>query len=94
MEKYEIIIKDNGEEIKRVSTKGFVFTAVSEEGIHGLFEVDRISGLDVALLTIANEELIDKLWKDSGIESQELREAICKKAEQIKSFVDEEAVKE
>ena len=93
-EKYEIIIKGNGEEIKRVSAKGFVFTAVSEKGIHGLFEVDRISGLDVALLTIANEELIDKLWKDSGIESQELREAICKKVEQIKSFIDEEAVKE
>lgn len=93
-EKYEIIIKENGEEIKRVSAKGFAFTTVSEKGIHGLFEVDRISGLELALMTIANEELIDKLWKDSGIESRELREAICKKVEQIKSFTEEDAVKE
>ena len=76
-EKYEIIIKENGEEKKRVRAKGFIFTAVSEEGIRRGVMANGISGLDVALLTIANEELIDKLWKDSGIESRELREKIC-----------------
>ncbi len=76
-EKYEIIIKGNGEEIKRVSAKGFVFTATNEQGIHGLVKANEISGLELTLMTIANEELIDKIWKDSGIESRELREKIC-----------------
>lgn len=93
-EKYEIIIKEKGEEIKRVSAKGLVFTAVSEEGIHGWAKVNGISGLELALMTMANEELIDQIWKDGGIESRGLREAICKKVEQIKSSINEEAVKE
>lgn len=90
---YEIIIKENGEEKKRVSAKGFVFTAVSEEGIHKL-SMAAVSGLEIALMTIANKELIDQIWKDGGIESRALREAICKTVEQIKSIIDEEAVKE
>lgn len=84
MEKYEIIIKENGEEIKRVSAKGFVFTAVIEEGIRRVAMADGISGLELALMTNANEELIDLTWKDCGIESRALREAICKEAEKDK----------
>lgn len=93
-EKYEIIIKENGEEIKRVSVKGFVFTAVNEEGIYKVVMANGISGLQLALMTNANEELIDMAWKDCGIESRALREAICKEAEKIKSFIKEKAVKE
>ena len=92
-EKYEIIIKENGKEIKRASAKGFVFTAVSEEGIHKV-SMAAVSGLEIALMTIANKELLDKIWKDCGIESRALREAICKDAEKIKSFIEEKAVKE
>ena len=58
MEKYEIIIKDNGEEIKRVSAKGFLLTAMEEDGIYkSVMSVmtDKVSGLEIALLTIANE---------------------------------------
>lgn len=94
MEKYEIIIKENGEEIKRMRVKGFVFTAVNEEGIHRVARADGISGLELAWMTNANEEFIDLIWKDCGIESRALREDICKKAEQIKSSINEEAVKE
>lgn len=94
MEKYEIIIKENGEEIKRVSAKGFLLTAVKEESIYTLAMANTISGFEAALLTNANEGLIDQIWKDGGIESRGLREAICKKVEQIKSSINEEAVKE
>lgn len=93
-EKYEIIIKENGEEKQRMRVKGFVFTAVNEEGIHRLEMANRINGWELALMTNANEELIDEIWKDVGIESRGLREAICKKVEQIKSSINEEAVKE
>lgn len=93
-EKYEIIIKENREEIKRMRAKGFVFMAVNEEGIRRVAMADEISGLELALMTNANEELIDLAWKECGIESRALREAICKKVEQIKSSINEEAVKE
>lgn len=93
-EKYEIIIKENGEEKQRVSAKFFVFTAVSEESIRKLAMVNGISGLEFAWITNANEELLDKIWKDCGVESRELREDICKEAEKIKSFIEEKAVKE
>lgn len=93
-EKYEIIIKENGEEIKRVSAKGFLLTVMYEDGIYNAAMVDKVSGLEIALLTIANEELLDKIWKDSGIESRALREAICKGAEKIKSVIEAEVVKE
>lgn len=55
---------------------------------------DGISGLELALMTNANEELIDLTWKNCGVETRALREAICKKAEKTKSVIDEEAVKE
>lgn len=88
MEKYEIIIKENGEEIKRVSVKGFVFTAVNEEGIHKVVMANGISGLELALMTNANEELIDQIWKDGGVESRELREKICEFARMAKMAVE------
>lgn len=77
-EKYEIIIKENGEEIKRVSTKGFLLTAMYEDGIHKSAGGDGISGLEVALLTNANEELIDEMWAEIGVTSREKREIICR----------------
>lgn len=78
-EKYEIIIKDNGKEIKRVSAKGFVFTAVSEEGIHKVSMANGISGLELELMTNVNEELIDQIWKECGIESRGLRKIFAKR---------------
>lgn len=80
MEKYEIIIKENGEEIKRVSAKGFLLTAMEEDGTHELVMGDEISGLEVALLTIANEELVDDMWAEIGVTSREEREKICRLA--------------
>lgn len=76
MEKYEIIIKDNGEEIKRVSAKVFLLTAMDEEGIHKSAMGDEISGFEVALLTNANEELVDGMWESCGVTRKE-REIIC-----------------
>ena len=76
-EKYEIIIKENGEEIKRVSAKGFLLTAMYGDSIYKTVMIDRISGLEVALLTIANEELVDGMWAEIGVTSREKREIIC-----------------
>ena len=42
-EKYEIIIKENGEEITRGSAKGFVLMALEEDGIYNLVMVDEVS---------------------------------------------------
>ena len=78
-EKYEIIIKDNGEEIKRVSAKGFLLTATNEKGIYSLLQADRISGLELALLTNANEEHVDEMWESCGVTRKE-REKICELA--------------
>ena len=77
MEKYEIIIKENGEEKQRVRAKGVVFTAVREEGIHKLAMADGISGLEIALMTNANETLIDSIWENCGVTSRKAREEIC-----------------
>lgn len=76
-EKYEIIIKENGEEMKRVSAKGFLLTAVYEDGIFGLCEGDRVSSLDITLMTNANEELVDQMWAKYGVTSRKEREKIC-----------------
>ena len=40
MEKYEIIIKENGEERKRVSAKGFLLTAMYGDSIYKTVMVD------------------------------------------------------
>ena len=87
MEKYEIIIKENGEAIKRVSTKGFLLTAMEEDGIYKLVMADGISGLEVALLTIANEELVDEMWESSGVTRKE-REQSCGLARMLKMVVE------
>ena len=76
-EKYEIIIKENGEEINRVSTKSFLLTAMEEDGIYKSVMIDRISCLEVALLTNANEGLVDDMWAEIGVTSREKREIIC-----------------
>ena len=77
MEKYEIIIKDNGEEIRRVSAKGFLLTAMYGDSIYKTVMIDRISCLEVALLTNANEGLVDDMWAEIGVTSREKREKIC-----------------
>ena len=77
MEKYEIIIKENGEEIKRVSAKGFLLTAMYGDIIYKTVMVDGISGLEVALLTNANEGLVDQMWAKYGVTSRKEREKIC-----------------
>lgn len=78
MEKYEIIIKDNGEEIKRVSAKGFLLTAVNKDDIFSLCAADRISGLDLTLLTNVTEEHVDEMWAQSGVTDRKEREKICR----------------
>lgn len=89
MEKYEIIIKENGEEIKRVSTKGFFLTAMNEDGIYKLVKGHKISSLEVALLTIANQELVDEMWESSGVTRKE-REQSCRLARMLKIAVEKE----
>lgn len=88
MEKYEIIIKENGEEIKRVSAKGFFLTAMDEDGIHKSAGGDGISGFEAALLTNANEELVDQMWAKCGGTSREEREKICGLARMLKMAVE------
>lgn len=78
-EKYEIIIKEDGKEIKRERAKGFVFTAVSEEGIYKLAMANGISVSELALMTNANEELIDEIWKTCGVEIRELQKILVKR---------------
>lgn len=90
MEKYEIIIKENGKEIKRVSAKGFFLTGVKEEGCYSLAGGNGISGLDVALLTNANEELVDQMWAKCGITSRKEREKICGFARMAEMAVEKE----
>lgn len=80
MEKYEIIIKYNGEEIKRVSAKGFLLTTMYEDGIYNTVKVDGASGLEIALLTNANEELVNGMWESCGVTSRKEREKICRLA--------------
>ena len=87
-EKYEIIIKENGEEIKRVSAKGFLLTAVYEDGIFGLCEGDRVSSSDITLMTNANEELVDQMWAKYGVTSRKEREKICELARVINIAVE------
>ena len=77
MEKYEIIIKENGEEIKRVSAKGFLLTAMYGETIYKSTMVDGISDIELAMIITANEELVDELWDSCGIISRKEREKIC-----------------
>lgn len=89
MEKYEIIIKENGEEIKRVSAKGFLLTAMEEDGIYKSVMGHGISGLEVALLTIANEKLVDEMWESSGATRKE-REQSCRLARMIAMAVGKE----
>lgn len=89
-EKYEIIIKDNGKEIKRVSTKGFLLTAVKEESIYTLAMANTISGLEAASLTNANEGLVDGMWESCGVTRKE-REIICELARIAKMAVEEGA---
>lgn len=91
MEKYEIIIKENGKEIKRVSAKGFLLTAVYEDGIYSLTRADGISGLDVALLTNESEELVDYMWAKGGVTSRKEREKICELARVINIAVEKGA---
>lgn len=70
-EKYEIIIKENGEEIKRVSAKGFLLTVVKEKSIYALAMANAISGFEAASLTNANEELVDGMWESCGVTRKE-----------------------
>ena len=77
-EKYEIIIKEKGEEIKRVSAKGFLLTAMYEDDIYNTVRVDGVSSLEIVLLTNANEKLVDNMWAEIGVTSREKREIICR----------------
>lgn len=94
-EKYEIIIKDNGKEIKRVSTKGFLLTALYEETIYKSTMVDGISDIELAVIINANEELVDELvdelWESCGVTSREKREIICGLVRMAKMAVEEGA---
>lgn len=91
MEKYEIIIKKNGEEIKRVSTKGFLLTAMHGDSIYKTVMVDGVSGLEVVLLTNANEGLVDDMWAACGVTIRKNREKICGLARMAKMAVEEGA---
>lgn len=91
MEKYEIIIKANGEEIKRVSAKGFLLTAMYGDSIYKTVMVDGVSGLEVALLTNANEGLVDDMWAAYGVTIRKNREKICGLVRMAKMAVEEGA---
>lgn len=92
MEKYEIIIKENGEAIKRVSTKGFLLTAVKEESIYTLAMANTISGIEAALLTNANEVLVNDMWESCGGTRKE-REKLCGLVRMAKMAVEKGAEK-
>lgn len=86
-EKYEIIIKANGEEIKRVSAKGFLLTAMYGDSIYKTVMIDGISCLEVALLTNASEGLVDGMWESCGVTRKE-REILCGLARMAKMAVE------
>lgn len=86
-EKYEIIIKENGEEINRVSTKGFVLMAVKEESIYTLAMVNTLSGFEAVSLMNANEVLVNGMWESCGVTRKE-REKICGIARMAKMAVE------
>ena len=88
-EKYEIIIKENGEEIKRVGAKGFLLTAVKEKSIYTLAMANAISGFEAASLTNANEGLVDGMWESCGVTRKE-REKLCGIARMAKMAVEKE----
>lgn len=88
-EKYEIIIKENGEEKNRVSTKGFLLTAVNEDGIFGLAGGYGISGLELALMINENEKIVDNMWAKCGVTSRKERETICRIARMAEMAVEE-----
>ena len=69
-EKYEIIIKENGEEIKRVSVKGFAFTAEREEKIYTLAKANEKIGVELTFMTDVNAQTTDQLLKSSRNENQ------------------------
>ena len=92
MEKYEIIIKENGEAIKRVSAKGFLLTVVKEKSIYSLEMANAISGYEAALLTNANEVLVNSMWESCGVTRKE-REAICGLVRMAKMAVEKGAEK-
>lgn len=85
-EKYEIIIKENGEEIRRVSAKGFLLTVVKEKSIYSLSMTNAINGYEAASLTNANEELVNGMWESCGVTRKE-REKICGLARMAKMAV-------
>ena len=87
-EKYEIIIKENGEEIKRVSAKGFLLTAMYGETIYKSTMVDGISDIELAMIITANEELVDELWDSCGIISRKEREELCRLVRKAKMAVE------
>jgi len=84
---YEIIIKENGEEIKRVSAKGFLLTVVKEKSIYTLAMANAISGFEAASLTNANEGLVDGMWESCGVTRNE-REKLCVLARMLKMAVE------
>ena len=86
-EKYEIIIEENGEEIKRVGVKGFLLTAMEEDGIYKSVMGHEISRLEVALLTIANEDLVNEMWESFGVTRKE-RKTLCRIARRVEMAVE------
>ena len=89
-EKYEIVVKENGKEIKRVSARGFLLTAMYEESIYKSTMVDGISDIELALLISENEELIDELWDSCGVISRKERERLCGLVRKAKMAVEKE----
>ena len=88
-EKYEIIIKENGEEIKRVGAKGFLLTVVKEKSIYSLEMANAISGYEAASLTNANEVLVNSMWESCGVTRKE-REKICGIARMVQMMAEKE----
>ena len=86
-EKYEIIIEENGEEIKRVGAKGFLLTVVKGKSIYTLAMANAMSGLEVALMINANEELVNEMWESFGVTRKE-RKTLCRIARRVEMAVE------
>lgn len=75
-EKYEIIIKEDGEEKKRVSAEGFSLFTVSNGSIKGKSLLPNATGGTVMTLIDALQDTIDRLWNDIGVDNEKERKLL------------------
>ena len=76
MEKYEIIIKENGEEKETINAEGFCLFTVSNGKIGGKALLPNATGCTVMTLISALQEIIDSMWNQIGVDSEKERKRL------------------